>query len=157
MKIALMSDSHDNLANLHTAVEWCNAHNIDHVLHAGDLVAPFVKRALKDLAMPITLVFGNNDGERHGLSLMFQNQIFTPPHEIQLDGKKIVMLHEPEPMDNLRLTDYDLILYGHTHAIDVRDGKPLIVNPGELGGWLTGRSTMAMWNTQSGALDIVDV
>lgn len=157
MKIALMTDSHDNLTVLHKAVEWCNTNQIDYVLHAGDLVAPFVHRALKKLNMPITIVFGNNDGERHGLAVIFKDKIFTPPYDIVLDGKKISMLHEPEPMDDLALDDYDLILYGHTHAVDIREGKPIIVNPGELGGWLTGRSTFAVWDTQSEDLQLIDI
>ncbi len=157
MKIALMSDSHDNLPVLHKAVAWCNDNKIDYVLHAGDLVAPFVNRAFKNLTMPFTIVFGNNDGERHGLSVMFKDKIFTPPHDIELDGKKVVMLHEPDAMDNLRLKAYDLVVYGHTHAIDIRQGKPLIVNPGELGGWLTGRSTMAVWDTKTNDIELVEI
>jgi len=157
MQIALMSDSHDNLPILHRAVKWCNDNMIDHVLHAGDLIAPFMNRALDNLRMPLTIVFGNNDGERHGLSVMFQNKIFAPPYEILLDNKKIVLLHEPDPMDQLNLADYDLILYGHTHSIDIRKGKPLIVNPGELGGWLSGRATFAVWDTNLDKITIIDI
>ncbi len=156
MKIALMSDSHDNLTMLHKAVERCNVDKVDHVLHAGDLVAPFVNRALDKLESPFTLVFGNNDGERQGLARVFAGNIFTPPHELQLGGKSIIMLHEPDKLDEFIWSGrYDLILYGHLHEIDIRKGAPLVVNPGELGGWLSGESTMVFWQTETDELDLV--
>ncbi len=157
MRVALLSDSHDNMTQLHKAVEWCNTNRVEHVLHGGDLVAPFVNRALKNLHMPYTIVFGNNDGERHGLAVMFKGKIFEPPHELELDGKRVVMLHEPDPLDSLDKSKYDLILYGHTHEVDIQRETPLIVNPGELGGWLTGKSTLALWDTQSNNIEIIEL
>ena len=158
MKIIMMADSHDNLPQLHKAVEWCNNEKVDHVLHAGDLVSPFVNKALKNLNMPMTIVFGNNDGERKGLSSTFKDRIFTPPHIVNLDNRKIAMLHEPDPMEDLQKNErVDLILYGHLHEIDIRKGTPHIVSPGELGGWLTERSTMAVWDTESDAISIIEL
>ncbi len=158
MRVALMTDSHDNLAKLHEAVQWCNGNQIDYVLHAGDLVAPFVNKALKNLNVPFTLVFGNNDGERIGLKNMFKDRIFDPPYELTLDGKKVVMLHDPIVLDALIQSNrYDLILYGHTHDIDIRKQKPLVVNPGELGGWLTNKSTMAVWDTLTDEIELVEI
>ncbi len=159
MKVALMSDSHDNMDALHRAVEFCNKEKVDHVLHAGDLVAPFVNKALKNLDAPLTIVFGNNDGERLGLSSMFKGIIFDPPHEITLDGRKVVMLHAPIVMDDLRKSEkYDLVLYGHIHEIEVsKENDTLVVNPGEVCGWLTGKCTLALWDTQSNTAEIVEI
>ena len=40
---------------------------------------------------------------------------------------------------------YDVIIYGHNHRAEVKKvGKTLIINPGECGGWLTGKSTVAV-------------
>jgi predicted phosphodiesterase len=37
------------------------------------------------------------------------------------------------------------VVYGHTHKPDVRKNNGvLVVNPGETGGWLTGKSTVAL-------------
>ena len=158
MKIVLMSDSHDNLPALKKAVTWCNEHKVDHVLHAGDLVAPFVNRALKDLDAPYNLLFGNNDGERVGLKLLFKEKIFDPPFALTLDDKRILMLHAPILLDSLiESQKYDLILYGHTHEIDIREGKTLVVNPGELCGWLTGKQTMVLWDTGAGTLELIQI
>ena len=159
MRVAIISDSHDNLTQLEKAVTWCNAHDIDHLLHAGDLVAPFVHRALKKLGMPYTIIFGNNDGERSGLANTFKDRIFSPPHHMQLDGKKVVMLHEPDSLQDMADSgEYDLIVYGHTHTIDIRtQKKPLIINPGEVGGWLSGQSTLVVWSTENDNVQLIEL
>lgn len=158
MQVALMSDSHDNLDALKRAVDYCNKIKVDHVLHAGDLVAPFVYKELKNLQAPITIVFGNNDGEKHGLRQTFQNRIFDPPHALTIDGRRVLMLHDPILLDVLRLsTEYDLNLYGHIHQIEITRGVNLVVNPGELCGWLSGKSTMAIWDTRTDAVEIVEI
>ena len=158
MKVALMSDSHDNMDALKRAVHYCNQKKVGAVLHAGDLVAPFVFRVLKDLQAPLIIVFGNNDGEKNGLSQVFKNKIFEPPHEINVDGRHILMLHDPAMLKTIAGTDrYDLILVGHTHAISVQKEKNLIVNPGELCGWLTGKSTLALWDTETNTAEIITI
>ncbi len=158
MKIALFSDSHDHMDVLYKAVQYCNDRKIDAVLHAGDLVAPFVNRALKDLDAPLTIVFGNNDGEKAGLRHVFENKIFDPPHEVELDGKKVLMLHDPIVLPALEASGaYDLILYGHLHEIEMRKNKCLVVNPGELCGWLSGKSTFAVWDTRVHMANIVEL
>ncbi len=88
----------------------------------------------------------------------YSDKIFDPPHELTLDSKKIVMLHDPVVLDALIQSGrYDLILYGHTHEIDIRKQRPLVVNPGELGGWLTNKSTMAVWDTQTDEIELVEI
>jgi putative phosphoesterase len=56
-----------------------------------------------------------------------------------------VLLHEPRALEALVASGrYDLVVYGHTHRVEIREGTPLVVNPGELGGWLTGRATCVL-------------
>jgi uncharacterized protein len=156
MLVALMSDSHDNLNALARAVSFCNQEKVGAVLHAGDLVAPFVSRELNKLDAPLTIVFGNNDGEKQGLREAFKDKIFDPPHELELDGKRIVMLHAPLNLQSyIDSKQHDLILYGHLHRIEVTPGPPIVVNPGELGAWLTGKSTMALWDTKANLIEVV--
>ncbi|MCJ7643470.1 MAG: metallophosphoesterase family protein, partial [Candidatus Aminicenantes bacterium] len=43
---------------------------------------------------------------------------------------------------------YDVLVFGHTHKAEVRrEGGVVVVNPGEAGGWLHGRSTAAFLRT----------
>jgi len=49
-------------------------------------------------------------------------------------------------------------VYGHTHRPEIRrEGSLLIVNPGEVYGHLTGRSTVALVDTVKRSAEIVDI
>jgi|YelNatPaOPRAMG01_1025707.scaffolds.fasta_scaffold00009_126 putative phosphoesterase len=159
MKVGILSDSHDNLDALKQAVELFNAESVELVIHAGDLVAPFVQKVLAGLACPLLLVFGNNDGERLGLARAFEGRIFQPPLLQEIDGKRVLVLHEPHNLDALKASQqFDAIVFGHTHQAEVsRAGRTVVINPGECGGWLTGERTVAIWDTRSGEVRIVQL
>ena len=161
MKIGIMSDSHDNMPNIAAAVKYFNEAGVAHVIHAGDFVAPFVYRALKELKCPFTGVFGNNDGERLGLQKTLTPLGTLEPRLAKLDlgGKRIVVVHEGDFVEELAASgQYDLVVYGHSHTHDVREvGGVLIVNPGETCGWVTGRSTVVVLDLETGKLDTADL
>ncbi len=146
MIIGIISDTHDNIPNIKNAVSTFNANNVDFVIHAGDYVAPFSIAPFDDLKCDYTGVFGNNDGEKVGLGKKSQGRIKPQPLILELDGKSIYVIHEPDNLDNLiDSQNYDIIIYGHTHeyVIETR-GKTLLINPGECCGWVTGKATIAI-------------
>ena len=50
------------------------------------------------------------------------------------------------------------MVYGHTHKPDIRKvGGTLVVNPGEAGGWLYGRSTVAVVDLESMEVELIDI
>ena len=51
----------------------------------------------------------------------------------------------------------DVIIYGHTHEIDIRKGETLIINPGEGGGWLTGRATAVLLDLTTMDIEIEEI
>lgn len=158
MLVGIMSDSHDNLLKLEKAVALYNEKKVSAVLHAGDLISPFTAKVMKKLQMEMFVTFGNNDGEKLGLKALYGDSIHRPPLELTLDGKKIMLLHEPDNLDAVIASKlYDLIVYGHTHELDIRESNPLVVNPGECGGWVTGKSTVTIWNTETDNIDIVEL
>ena len=55
------------------------------------------------------------------------------------------------------MVKYDIIIYGHTHKVDLKEGKPLIINPGECGGWITGSSTIAVLDTDKLKAEILEL
>ena len=69
------------------------------------------------------------------------------------------MMHKEKLIDALAESQkYDVIIYGHTHRTDLRKiGKTLIVNPGECGGWLTGKSTIALLDLETLSAKIVEL
>ncbi|MBN2395143.1 MAG: metallophosphoesterase [Candidatus Atribacteria bacterium] len=148
MKIGIMSDTHDNMPNIKKAVKIFNDEKIDLLFHAGDFVSPFTARELKNIHCPFTGVFGNNDGDRLFLIDQFQKigPIYPEPFQTTIEGKKIIMFHKNDVIAELATSQaYDVIIYGHTHQVDLyTKGKTLVVNPGECGGWLTGKGTVAV-------------
>ena len=123
MKIGVFSDSHDNVPMVKKAVELFNSEGVELVIHAGDFIAPFVVAAMADLKCRVVGVFGNNDGERIGLSARFEEVGEVHPNlaSVEVGGRKIAAMHYPELAEPIAKSgEYDIVIYGHTHAIDVR-------------------------------------
>jgi putative phosphoesterase len=147
MLIGVISDSHDNVRALERALGDLKARGVKLVLHAGDIVSPFLAAPFAAAGLRVVGVFGNNDGDKLYLTERFSQvgELHFGPHELELGERRIVMMHEPRCLESLIASGrYDLVIYGHTHEVDLRPGRPLVLNPGELGGWLTGRSTYAV-------------
>ena len=144
MRIGVLSDTHDNIPKLEKAVKFFNKRKVGFVFHAGDFVAPFTVRVLKKLDCDWRGVFGNNDGEEKGLILISKGRIQQGPLRLELEGKQISLVHDLNQI-NTKREAADLIIFGHTHKPQVsRQKTKLLVNPGECGGWLTGKSTVAL-------------
>ncbi len=151
MKLGIIADTHENMPMIAKAVDLFNAEKVDLVLHAGDFISPITAKGFKGLKMKMIGVFGNNDGDKLFLLEKFQGigEIHEDYCELEIDGKKVALMHQPKFLDSLiAAAKHDLIVYGHTHEVDIREGKPLVVNPGECGGWLTGKSTVAIVDTK---------
>lgn len=147
MKIGVLSDSHDNVRMVAKAVELFNDEGVVLVVHAGDFIAPFVVTAMHDLNCRVVGVFGNNDGERIGIAKRFEaiGEVHPNLAVVEIGGRTIAATHYPELAEPIAESGkYDIVIYGHTHEIDVRSEASLILNPGETGGWTTGRCTVAI-------------
>jgi putative phosphoesterase len=152
-----MSDTHDNMPQIRRAVDLFREKAVEHVLHAGDFTSPFTFRVLKELACGFTGIFGNNDGDKLLLHKMSEGSIYPQPYIFELAGKKIVLIHEHHVAGALADSGhYDLVVYGHTHKPEIRKtGKTLVVNPGEAGSWLYGKSTIAIADLKDMTAEII--
>ncbi|OQX55675.1 MAG: hypothetical protein B5M54_01520 [Candidatus Aminicenantes bacterium 4484_214] len=144
--IAIISDSHDNLPALRQMVAIFNELSCSLVIHAGDFVAPFAARELRRLRCPLRAVFGNCDGEKQGLITAIEGGglIQDAPYEFSVEGLKIHLRHIPlaPETDSIARSDIDVYIFGHTHKPSIASKGPLLIlNPGEAGGWLTGKSS----------------
>ena len=150
MKIGLMSDTHDRLDAVEKAIELFNREGLEHVLHAGDLVSPFVAPKFSKLKAKLYFIWGNNEGDREHICLKFGEIGIRPLGDfvaLELDGRKIALLHgtqEDIVEALLRSGSFDIVVRGHTHWAEVHEGKTLYVNPGEVCGYLSGRQTVAL-------------
>jgi hypothetical protein len=142
MKIGIISDSHDNRANIMKAVEIFKEHKVKYVLHGGDIISPFAARPFGHMeGVKFIAVFGNNDGDKLLLDSAvksFGGQIHGDFHG-EIEGKKIFMIHSCSAIEEIVTSGhFDVVICGHTHKTDIRKvGRTLFINPGESTDWLT--------------------
>lgn len=146
--IGIMSDSHDNLDSIKKAVDAFNEAKVDLVIHAGDMISPFTSKDIKKLNCDFKAVFGNNDGERDGLRLFFKGICYHDDfQEFEIEGKKYCVIHgtNEDVVDALvKSGKYDVVIRGHTHKLEVKEGKCMMINPGETCGYLSGQQTVIL-------------
>lgn len=162
MRIAIVADTHDNMHKIAAVVELCTASNVGMLLHAGDFCSPFTLWEFKKLHCKLVAVFGNNDGERVGL-LEKINEIGAEVYPVRYEGligsRKVFMTHYPSiAVPVAQSGHYDLVICGHSHKVQMDQfGSSLLVNPGEAGGWVTGKATMILLETDTMDLEVVDL
>ena len=158
MKLGVIADTHENMPKIAKAVELFNREKVDLVLHAGDFISPITAREFGKLNARLVGVFGNNDGDTAGLIERYGDigELHVEPHKMEVGGRKIVLMHLPDCLDALVASGkHDLVVYGHTHQIDLREGPCAVLNPGEACGWVTGRCTVALVDLESMDVRIV--
>jgi hypothetical protein len=159
MMVGIMADSHDNVRLIKNAVRFFKDAGCSLVIHAGDFVAPFAAQELKNLGCPVKAVFGNCDGEKAGLekTLSSFGEIRRAPLTFRHENLRFLVTHVPSSL-KLRLSSgkHDIIVFAHTHKPEVRqERKTLLINPGETGGWLSGKSTVALLDTKTRSAEII--
>jgi hypothetical protein len=162
MRIAVLSDSHDNIWKLEKAMPHLAAADV--VLHCGDLVSPFmVIRLIRGTGgKPVHIVWGNNDGDKRLLT-----EVAASAKNIHLHGDfaqltfgdfRVAMTHYPEIARPLAESgQYHLVCYGHDHTAHqewIR--KTMLLNPGELMG-MQGRSTLAVFDTNTKQVELIEI
>jgi len=156
MYVGIISDTHDNVPMIKKAMSLFRDRDVDHIIHGGDFVAPFSMEALVEPGIPLTAVFGNNDGERKGLSSLCDT-LYEPPHRFKLSGRTIVLTHDPETLTEDVRAGADVLIHGHTHEVRMEEGPPLLLNPGEASGWVSGKKTVAFLDLESLEIEVVDL
>ncbi|HEX4952256.1 MAG TPA: YfcE family phosphodiesterase [Thermoanaerobaculia bacterium] len=161
MKLAILSDAHDNIWKLAAALE--KAWSTDALLFCGDFCAPFTLDQIgQGFPGPIHAVFGNNDGDRFLLAQVAARHPRVTLHgelaRLELGGLRVGINHYPEiARDLARSGSYDLVCYGHDHRLHVgKEGATDLVNPGEIMGRL-GKSTFVVYDTAGRGVEVVGV
>lgn len=161
MKIGIMADIHDNVDNLRHAINLFNGLQCKAVLLAGDFVSPLVVPSMRKLSCPVIACYGDNDGNRIGIAggMKIVGTLGHGPMCFQSrDGVRILMAHQLEDVRSC-LGDEDVVVFAHTHRPSVakdRNGR-LFVNPGEVGGWMFRKPTVAILDTQTREAEIVQL
>jgi len=161
MKIAIISDTHDNWPNIEKFLTYINSQNIDLLIHCGDVCAPSTLEILaKKFSKPIHLCFGNVDGDQDGMRQLandeFENlRIYEVNGELEIEGIKVAFTHLPEEAKKLADQQiFDLVFHGHTHKPwEEKTGKTRVVNPGNLANMFY-KPTFAIYDTKTDKLEL---
>jgi putative phosphoesterase len=160
MKVAILSDIHDNIWRLATLLEGLEAETL---IFCGDFCAPFtLDQIAREFEGPIHAVLGNNDGDQLLLSRVAGKHPHVTLHgqfaELELDGRRVAVSHYPEVGRAIaQAGTYDLVCHGHSHErLVAGTGQTVRVNPGEVMG-RKGPSTYAIYDTERGEAEIVEV
>jgi putative phosphoesterase len=163
MKFAIVSDSHDNWPLLQKAVSIANEKGCEVLLHAGDLIAPPGISVLGKFNGNVHYVFGNNEGEKVGISRAVDASLNVKLHGNTMSedffGYKVFMNHYPLVSELAYKTgEYDLVVYGHDHTYHVeKNDKTILINPGEACGYKTGMATMSFFESQVYAIGLFNI
>lgn len=164
MLIGIMSDSHDSIQGVKDALRVFSERRVELILFAGDMIGSGNCYTFEGLGIPIKLVYGNNDGDRVGLArefARFGGEYLGDFGELEVDGLKIALMHgTDEPLVRAVVASqiYDVVVRGHNHRAEVvRSGRTLLVNPGEIWGHFTGRSSIAVLDTAGLNVEIIEL
>lgn len=142
MKIAILSDIHDQLENFDKALKYIKEQGISRILFLGDFCSPFpVGKVLVNYDFEIDSVWGNTEDKftTTKLSLTkFNNfRIHGEFADLEIENVKIFMNHYPEIGEEVASNGkYDLVCHGHTHQKkEEKVGKTILLNPGEIAGF----------------------
>lgn len=161
MKIAILSDVHDNIWKLDEVLKQLGS--TDALLFCGDFCAPFTLAAIAEgLNGPVHVVFGNNDGDKWLLTKVANKAGNVTLHgafaSLEFGGRRIALTHYPAVAKGMAASGlYDLVCYGHNHTREIEQvGNCLRVNPGEVMGRF-GVSSYAVYDTDTGKAEMVEV
>lgn len=160
IKIAIISDSHDNPVRIDQMLEILKKRNIKTIIHCGDVCSSRVLNYLcNNFPGKIYLSLGNVDAD-HELynqkNKLSNLTIFSKFGEIQINNLNIAFVHFPDKATKLAQTEkYDFVFYGHTHKPwEERINNCKKINPGTLAGLFT-RSTFAILDTKTKDVELV--
>ena len=161
MKVAIISDTHDNVANTQKFLDWVEDNEIGAIIHCGDLCAPaMLLNVLNRFKGKIHMVYGNVEDRKLTKELIDKAKVLNVIHygdvgEVEITGLKIAFVHYPVKAEKLvKKGEYDFVFYGHNHKpwIDQVDST-YIANPGTLAGMFN-KATFAVLDTQTKKLEL---
>lgn len=161
--IGIMADTHDHVEATTRAVNLFNDRKVSMTIHAGDLVSPFTAEPLKKLHSPVKYVFGNNERERERIKKKMEGMDVETGDCLEIEHKniKIVVYHGENSTileALIACKEYDVVITAHSHQPEVsHEEGVLVVNPGEVCGYLTGRKTVAILDVEKLEAEIHEI
>ena len=153
-----MADTHDRVPAVTNLLEKLADKGVSMVMHAGDYCSPFCLAPFHQRGTALLGVFGRNDGDRETLSAYaargMGTEIYESPHSFDVGGKRILLVHDLNEVNARSIESHDFVIHGSSHLqSQKKTGSTLVVNPGEACGWLHGKCTAAILDTDTGEVE----
>ncbi len=139
MRIAILSDIHDNVWTLAKALE--SLADADAMICCGDLCSPFVVHQIgRGFRKPVHIVFGNNDGDLFRITANARQYEHIRIHgewfRGDFDGRRFAANHYDSIARPVAASgEFDVVCFGHNHVYEVtHSGPTLAINPGSIMG-----------------------
>jgi uncharacterized protein len=163
MKIAIISDIHNNEVNLKKVLDYCGREKIETIICCGDLASKETLDFLNDnFSGQIYYTFGNMDNDQltdFEFAELYKNtRLYKSVGEIEIDNKKIAFVHYPNIARQLcESGKYAFVFYGHSHKPweEVIE-KCKMLNPGNVAGELY-PPTFAVWETTNDKFELIRI
>jgi putative phosphoesterase len=150
MKLAVISDIHDNLLRLEEALSYCRHQKIEACICCGDIGQLDGLEKIANTFRNVYLALGNADYNLLNKTGLFPENIKWSEDvlNIEVDGLVIAIVHHDYKAKELaKLDKFDVIFYGHTHTPwEKKIGRTLLINPGETAGQF-GPASFAIFDT----------
>ncbi|OGY09485.1 MAG: hypothetical protein A2782_04330 [Candidatus Blackburnbacteria bacterium RIFCSPHIGHO2_01_FULL_43_15b] len=163
MKVLVISDTHGNINMIRHVLGFAKSQNMEAIFHCGDFsTAQDVSEVLR-AGLPLYAITGNADEARYNdiWNLLTSNSATACAPDIlefTLDGKKIVMVHQPGKVrEQIASGEYDAVFHGHLHLgarVEYYD-QTLVVNPGALGN--TTKPSFAVYDTVTNSAELIEI
>lgn len=163
MKVAIISDIHNNEVNLKKVLSYCQKNRIEKIICCGDLASEETLNFFCDnFPGKIFYAFGNMDNDQlRSLDHIDQYknaQLFENFGETEIENKKIAFVHFPDIAKKLCDSQkYNFVFYGHTHKPwEENTANCKMLNPGNVAGEIY-PPTFAAWNTETDTFKLIRI
>ncbi len=164
MKIAIISDVHNNTTNLQKVLVYCKQNEIKTIICCGDLASMETLDYLNDnFSGEIYYCFGNMDDDQiknYNFEAKYKNTwIYKNYGEADFGSpasKIVAFVHYPDTARKLAASGkYNFVFYGHTHKPwEEINNNCKVLNPGNVAGEIY-PPTFAVWKTENDKFELI--
>lgn len=163
LKVGVLSDTHDDEANLKVALAAYRQQAISQLIHCGDMIGPEIARQFR--GFHVIYVDGNMDRESgeiyRTLREIDPHSVVLPTFEGEIAGVSIAVTHgaDQAELDRvIRAGIHRFVFTGHTHRRrDETLGPTRVFNPGALGGLQFESRSYSVVDFASGKIEVIEL
>ena len=159
MKIAIISDIHENFHNLALFYKDIKQKNIEQIFCLWDLINAWIAKVLSLSKIPVFTVWWNNDWTKVAITkvslqpwsfLTVSDEVFDV---FEIWGKKFFLTHYPLLAKSISKSwDYDVVCFWHSHKESINKTDICIsINPWSLGNFWT----YSIYDTEKNSAEII--